>query len=369
MMDTCYINGGQYQKNYISNTSWQEYIQFSLMVMPRKLFKFFPNTISSSSGENHSHEALKNNTVFLQSPIRFDDPYDSTLYLDEMDFYVARLKYYADLCGFQYDISWDISRFVYEFSLFLYPFLNNQSELEKVFQIKKTENDIIDLTHQNFVLSLISEVYKNSKSPTVFQDAFYQALHQEYTSKQIDLIKKFRVSCFTTNPFSMLMWAHYADSHKGFCIEYDIPTPSVDNINLLQNLFPVIYSDERVSVLNECLADITCPTVTEDTLSAIYKYGLLTKSIDWRYQNEWRLISLDEMLTNGNDYNCQFFPIKKVYIGTKMEEEKRKEVIQICNDKKIPSVCVMPSLSTFSMQECPSKLNNPKCTYKGFAEQ
>ena len=57
----------------------------------------------------------------------------------------------------------------------------------------------------------------------------------------------------------MLMWAHYADSHKGFCVEYDIPTPDEHNINLLQNLLPVIYSDERVSVLNECLEDLTYP--------------------------------------------------------------------------------------------------------------
>ena len=66
----------------------------------------------------------------------------------------------------------------------------------------------------------------------------------------------------------------------------------------MQNLLPVIYSDERVSVLNECLADLTCPTVTEETMSAIYKYGLLTKSVDWCYQNEWRLISLDDMLSD-----------------------------------------------------------------------
>ncbi len=363
-MDICYINGKPYPKKDIENTSWQEYIRFSLSVMPRKLYKFFPNTISKSSGTNHSLEALKNNTVFLQSPILFDDPYDSTLYLDEQEFHVIRVRYYANLCGFRYEDSWDISRIVYEFSVFLYPFLKSQSELEKVFQIKGNPNDLVDMTHQVFVLSLLNEIIRNLDSPTAIQNAFYQALHNEYISKQTDLIKKFRISCFTTNPFSMLMWAHYADSHKGFCVEYDIPTPDEHNINLLQNLLPVIYSDERVSVLNECLEDLTCPTVTEDTLSAIYKYGLLTKSVDWCYQNEWRLISLDDMLSKGNGYDCSFFPISKVFIGAKMSEDNRMEIIKICNDQKIPSICVLPAQSVFSMEECPSKMNNPNCTYK-----
>ena len=364
MMEICYINGKPYPKKDIENTSWQEYIRFSLSVMPRKLYKFFPNTISKSSGTNHSLEALKNNTVFLQSPILFDDPYDSTLYADEQEFHVIRVKYYATLCGFHYEDSWDISRIVYEFLVFLYPFLKSQSELEKVFQIKGNPNDLVDLTHQVFVLTLLNEIIRNPDSPTAFQDAFYQALHNEYISKQTDLIKKFRISCFTTNPFSMLMWAHYADSHKGFCVEYDIPTPDEHNINLLQNLLPVIYSDERVSVLNECLADLTCPTVTEETMSAIYKYGLLTKSVDWCYQNEWRLISLGDMLSEGNGFDCSFFPISKVFIGAKMSEDNRTEIIKNCNDQKIPSICVLPAPSVFSMEECPSKMNNPNCTYK-----
>jgi len=361
--DYCSINGNSYLKSEIANLSWREYISFSLYQMPNKLYKFYPNTIDPNNGRNYSQEALKNNTVFLQSPLRFDDPYDSTLYLDEREFHEVRLKYYADLCGFQYDKTWDIDRLVHEFGLYLLPHIHNQSEWESLFHVDSSQDDLLNKSHQVFELDLCNEILRNLQKEDILQIAFYHALHQEFLSKQTDLIQKFRVTCFATTPFSMLMWAHYADSHKGFCVEYEIPTPDEQNITLLQNLMPVIYSDERVSVLNECLADLIDPGVSEDTVGAIYKYGLLTKSIDWKYQNEWRLISLDTMLTDES-YNCIFFPISKVYIGAKMPDGKRREIIKICNSRSIPSTCVLPAFSSFSMQECTGKMLNPNCIYK-----
>ena len=362
-MDYCYINGVPHLKREVESISWRDFIKFTLLLTPRKLYKFFPNIVNLNNGRNYSQEALKNNTVYLQSPILFDDPYDSTLYLDEQAFHEVRLKYYADLCGFQYNKEWNIDRFVHEFGLYLLPHIKNQSEWEALFHVDVSKDDLLSKSHQVFALSLCNEILRNIQEENVLQIAFYRALHQEFLSQQSDLIKKFRVTCFATDPFSMLMWAHYADSHKGFCVEYEIPTPDEQNITLLQNLMPVIYSDERVSVLNECLAGLNDPKVSDEMVGAIYKYGLLTKSLDWKYQNEWRLISLDIMLTDEN-YNCKFFPISKVYIGAKMPDDKREEIIKICNSRGIPSACVIPAFSSFSMQECTGKMANPNCMYK-----
>jgi hypothetical protein len=30
-----------------------------------------------------------------------------------------------------------------------------------------------------------------------------------------------KITCFSEELFSMPMWSHYANNHKGFCIEYD----------------------------------------------------------------------------------------------------------------------------------------------------
>jgi len=36
------------------------------------------------------------------------------------------------------------------------------------------------------------------------------------------------------------MWAHYANNHKGFCVEYRITNP--------KHLYPISYEAERVAI-------------------------------------------------------------------------------------------------------------------------
>ena len=83
MINDYYINGNTYSKECIASVSWPDYINFALGHMPQRLYKYYPNTIDSKTTRNFSIEALANNTVYLQSPIKFDDPYDCTLCLDE----------------------------------------------------------------------------------------------------------------------------------------------------------------------------------------------------------------------------------------------------------------------------------------------
>ena len=50
--------------------------------------------------------------------------------------------------------------------------------------------------------------------------------------------ERITIVCFTQNPNDMPMWAHYANEHKGFCVEYEIDDPS--------KLYPVFYTDKRL---------------------------------------------------------------------------------------------------------------------------
>ena len=47
------------------------------------------------------------------------------------------------------------------------------------------------------------------------------------------------VCCFSEKKDDILMWSHYADGHKGFCLEFITPKHNRDQ--------EVIYNQERLS--------------------------------------------------------------------------------------------------------------------------
>jgi hypothetical protein len=88
------------------------------------------------------------------------------------------------------------------------------------------------------------------------------------------------------------MWAHYANNHQGFCIEYSVRKPSF--------LFPVSYEDERVpvaSILTNLISLIwkvdsgEIDTSDKDFLfylSLVNHMGII-KHKSWSYENEVRI--------------------------------------------------------------------------------
>ena len=85
--------------------------------------------------------------------------------------------------------------------------------------------------------------------------------------------------CLTEEPASLLMWAHYADDHKGAVIEFDARHaffgrrrgPNDD----FRHFREVTYTQQRPEVF---LAD-------SDAIDFFY-----FKSTEWEYEHEWRLI-------------------------------------------------------------------------------
>ena len=313
--------------------------------MPSSLYKYFSNTVSTKTQRNHSLDALENNTVYLQNPMLFDDPYDCTIVVDEQEFAFRRITYYAGLCGLTVSTEWNYTKTEKEFSAYLHQGLDSGKHIEKFFPPNSLDNSVLGSQHMIFMNNLKIGIEEFRNADNMWSKIFYKAIHDEYTNMQKVLIHNFRVSCFSESPYSMLMWSHYANSHMGFCIEYEIPPYTDSYVSLFHNLFPVIYSDERTSVLDQCIQYQEELELKKEILWDLLKYGLLTKSMVWKYQNEWRLISYGDMLTRGNDFNCRFFDIKKVYLGSKMSNEDRIKVIEICKRKHIPYVDVIMSQS------------------------
>ena len=102
-----------------------------------------------------------------------------------------------------------------------------------------------------------------------------------------------KIACFSGRSDSILMWSHYADHHRGYCIEYEVDwEPSVDaplkvNYVLARSVITtaqlLLFSSEDLRSAWD--ADSNMDSVTH----ALY----FEKSEDWTYENEWRTLLLD----------------------------------------------------------------------------
>ncbi len=89
------------------------------------------------------------------------------------------------------------------------------------------------------------------------------------------------VLCLSSNFDSPLMWSHYADQHRGVCIEYDVSMLNP------QELHKISYGASR-----EVLASQLWNFIFENSKSAgksIDKACLLSKAREWKYEREWRI--------------------------------------------------------------------------------
>lgn len=148
-------------------------------------------------------------------------------------------------------------------------------------------------------------------------------------SEQIDM--KFRIGSLCTDFKNNLMWSHYADSHKGFCIEYDFSCWSAEQAKIF--ILPVFYSKERPKFPWELiLANDTNDVNVKNRVAKKMLLSLLTKDEVWNYENEWRIIT---MPSNDVD-NIIMPPISCIYIGALCSEENKQMLMKIASERNIP---------------------------------
>ena len=349
-MSVFYIRDVQQTAEQIADLTQYKLFDINIHCMRKSFFKYFPNTITTDEDgkdRNYSIEALRNNTVFLSAPSGFDDPYDCNICIDWNEFAQKRIQYYAFMCGVKVKPEWDYEKTINLLAIKIYEHLKEGGTVDTLFK-RNDDNKLVN-AHQEYFQLILQKELLLSDGEGCYR-AVNSVISHEFQRIQ-ETANRFRIACFAETPYSMLMWSHYAHCHQGFCIEYETPNYSNEYANIYHNLFPVIYSDTRTNLTNLSLSWRSNGTLSNDELWDYYKYGLLCKSLDWKYQNEWRLVSYDNLLSDS-DYNCKFFKIKKVYLGNKMQAEERVKIIKICKDRGIEYTGVTIASDSFSMRDC-----------------
>jgi hypothetical protein len=111
------------------------------------------------------------------------------------------------------------------------------------------------------------------------------------------------------------MWSHYADSHRGFCVEIERqPQNKLGDYDITCR---VNYSVDYPSL------NFFSSEGNENLFADIF----LTKSEDWKYEKEWRMINEE-----GDKEVCFPGKITSIIFGLNMPENQQKTIRNILSD-------------------------------------
>lgn len=185
-------------------------------------------------------------------------------------------------------------------------------------------------------------------SPNGIMNDVFEGLPEYFDSISYSQLQKLGdlayMTCFTEAEDNLLMWSHYADYHKGFCIEYDLKKLNDDPFDLLHHVFPVIYTEKRQAERNLSSLANSHALLTgaidkgeefEEPLDDILPL-FLTKGTDWEYEKEWRIVYTKKQMYNINSKtlyqgNLPFKCISAVYLGYRIHPEVKKNILEICD--------------------------------------
>lgn len=227
--------------------------------------------------------------------------------------------------------------------------LNFDKNISEILKYKESNMEQIKKYIRDFGKIFINEVL-NKEAEYLLNEIF----------RNNNIYRGFKkIACFTTNYESELMWGHYADSSKGFVIEYDLTEiinscnfECGDNIRGCQNLglnyllAPVIYKETRYDATDYLVQYLMFNTLSKienqdnpryfELDKLLYLKLLLYKSKEWKYENEWRLIgkTTNETIFEKPECILKCKP-KKIYLGTKITTENKKKIIDICKKENI----------------------------------
>jgi hypothetical protein len=151
------------------------------------------------------------------------------------------------------------------------------------------------------------------------------------------------VCCFTTDPKNLVMWAHYADKHRGICLCFDFPdNQSIINppprwnktqreANIAVTPQSVIYAQSR-------------PKVAMGSNLANY---LLTKYQAWGYEKEYRAFILDD----AGEFNYNPIYLTGIIAGCKMPNKDLSELRKLIIGLSAPAdlFITIPEHSAFRL--------------------
>jgi hypothetical protein len=276
---------------------------------PDSLFRYRP------LDKEREFENIERQRVWLSQPLSANDPFDSSFRILHHELILPEdaqkriTDWLSEFVGNQLDPSE-----VAEFSRF--PDIPDE-RFKLLFRKAFPDTP----SHSNeLMLQVAREVTTKSRAEHAQQ-------LNEFTKQNLS------ICCFSETRDSMLMWTHYADQHRGCCIEFDVRRLFIPEA--VGFLLPVIYEDELFNITPYYSA---IATGGGNNWSAMLAACRKTKA--WSYEREWRLVFAVAYPKEKAHFTI---PIKSLIMGLRVEKQVQRRLFEIAQKLDVPLFRTLPS--------------------------
>ncbi|MGR6862763.1 DUF2971 domain-containing protein [Aliivibrio salmonicida] len=149
-----------------------------------------------------------------------------------------------------------------------------------------------------------------------------------------DLAAKIGIYSLSETNLNSTMWSHYGDEHRGICIGYKAEELlKIKNISQKTTLLPVKYCDEKELTRNAYLHYVRSNMGADVDLLIDYIISLMaTKTNDWAYEKEWRLL-VPESGNSALNYNSN--AIQSISFGIRTPVNVKNQVREFFSGRNI----------------------------------
>jgi hypothetical protein len=134
--------------------------------------------------------------------------------------------------------------------------------------------------------------------------------HHKLKESKTQLIENVGILSLSKNYKSITMWSHYSKNHEGLVFELDVKKD---------------YSFFYMFGIVDYIEEYELLSYAEDPRKELYNL-FTTKYIDWKYEEEIRIIDFDKYGVRKFKKNL----LKSILFGYKAKEENIKSVINLC---------------------------------------
>jgi hypothetical protein len=160
----------------------------------------------------------------------------------------------------------------------------------------------------------------------------FQSMYRQQTEDYLRRKQDFRILCFSEIHDGILMWSHYANSHKGVVLAFK---PNIEHDSVFLAAQRVNYLDEvpLLLILEEFL-EVVISQKPPPKMTDLFKQRVYTKSTAWKCEEEWRVFTTRKEPRDGvdPDYSDRLFHVDElveIYFGCCIDSANQRAIESI----------------------------------------